>query len=248
MNNMKFEKCHSCVIHSQRKEGDEQCITDYFRKFTIKYSSIYIFPTILGNGKSFGYWTEEFDLPECIKNNQHSMFGFTVDAIVNSANNKLIPGSGLAKYLRSKLTSGYTVGCAELLKNNNLKRGQSYFISLPKQYRITSGVLEAITVEYYNTGNGLSRILSNARIVYDCIYSSLEMCDKLGLKSIALPQMVSRIGYSIFRENPSKKMITSTYLAINDYLNSVNSEINEIYIHPSNLESEELLYTLFDNK
>ena len=176
------------------------------------------------------------------------MIGHYVDVIVNSANNYLIPGSGLAKYLRRKLPKRYENSCNDLLSRNKLEKGKAYFIPLPNQYRMKAGIIEAITIEYYKNKKGLTRIESNSKDIYNCIYASLELCDEKGFKSIAFPQMASRPGYSIYKEQPYRKMIASTFLAINDYLESTNSNIKEIFIHPSDLESEELFLILFNNE
>lgn len=241
--------CARCGTAAYVSGSFEAYLVDFLRVFKIRNTHIYVFPTILGNDKSFGYWTN--DLTESFFTSDadvRSRVGWSVDVIVNSANNQLIPGSGLANYLRKKLSTEYEQACLEMVKTNTLQKGKAYFIGIPSQYKIKAGVIESIAVEYQQTSNGWQRVLSNSRDVYNCVFSCLKLCDEMKLTSIALPQMLSREGYSIYTSKPSKRMIASSYLAINDYLISCDSKIEVIFFHPTDLESEELISLLFDDE
>jgi hypothetical protein len=52
--------------------------------------------------------------------------------------------------------------------------------------------------------------------------------------------MASRAGYSIYDTGASKAMITAALMAIQDYLFQYESQIEQIFYHPSSLEDEEM--------
>jgi O-acetyl-ADP-ribose deacetylase (regulator of RNase III) len=129
----------------------------------------------------------------------------------------------------------------QLLANQYLEIGKSYFIPIDKNFRINKGIIESISICYTkNQNEQLNIVPSSSRDIYNCVYSILTLCDKIGLKSVAIPQMASRAGYSIYDTGASKAMITAALMAIQDYLFQYESQIEQIFYHPSSLEDEEM--------
>lgn len=238
-------RCAKCFEPVEMQGAFEEYMYDYLNEISIKTTKLYIFPTVLGGNKSFAHWLcEGLDSEKNFffryEGASDSMIGFSVDAIVNSANNYLIPGSGLAKHLRETLSIEYNVGCNSLSKSN-LIFGNAYFITIPSQFRIKRGIIEAISIKYEIINGQLYHTPTSSKDIYNCIYSSLKIADENNIHSIAIPQMASREGYSIYPKNAGKAMLSATILAIKDYLYSNQSNITQIFLHPTTLEDEEFL-------
>lgn len=241
-------RCAKCFEPVEMQGAFEEYMQDYLNETNIKTTKLYIFPTALGSDKSFAHWLcEGLDSEKNwffrYEGASNSMIGFSVDAIVNSANNYLIPGSGLAKYLRQKLSLEYDRCCDELSKGN-LTFGEAYFIPIPSQFRIKKGIIEAISIKYEKINGRLHHIPSAGKDIYNCIYNSLKIADENKLQTIAIPQMASREGYSIYPKNAGKAMLSATILAIKDYLHSNKSNLTQIFLHPTTLEDEEYLLNI----
>lgn len=201
----------------------------------LKNTEIIIFPSSFNNGKTMSYWTE--NSPKKISD----AIPQSIDAVVDSSNNYLYAGSGIALCLERKLRDTYLYKKRKLSESSNLIRGKVYFIQ-HDEFSINKGIIEAISI-HYDENNKIS--LSNSNDVYNCTYNSLLCADENNCKTIALPQFVSRRGYSIFNENIYKIMNSAMFSAINDYIFGNDSMIEKVILHPSDINSEKNLTNLF---
>lgn len=225
------------------------CTIDYFQSlkslscvnFKVKNTNISIIPSSGFEGKSIGIWLNNFS--ELIPND---LVNVKIDAIVNSSNNLNICGSGIALELKNRLNEDYNIISNKLVKETKISKGDAGIVILNKpQFNISKAIIHAFTVEYEEVSRGLDINPTKAIDVYNALYNALKIADEYGIESLAVPQMVSRIGYSIFSEDIYKKMLSAMYLAINDYLYLNDSKIKNIYIHPSDEKSEKFLVNLF---
>ncbi len=103
------------------------------------------------------------------------------DAIVNAANNHLWMGSGVAGAIKSAGGSGIE---KEAIAKGPIEVGEAVATTagrLPHQYVI------------HAAGMGQD-LMTDPDIVYEVTQSSLEVADRLGLKSIAFPAIGTGVG------------------------------------------------------
>lgn len=237
-------KCGACT----RDGAFEHFLIDDIRRFKYFAAEIRIFPSFCGS-KSISHWLGDLDMSQYFKmaSIPQSTDGYSVDVVVNSANNFFIHGSGFAKYLLQKLGDGYSISCEKYVKQHpNIKKGDSIFIPIKPVPGINFGIMQAVSVFYTRSACGLNLQPSNWNDIFNCVYSSLKTCDDLGYKSIAFPQMASRSGYSIYGGDAYKQMLIATYLAITNYLAVNSSGIESIYIHPTDYVAEEFFINLLE--
>jgi O-acetyl-ADP-ribose deacetylase (regulator of RNase III) len=239
------DHCARCFENYFGRNLSSYHLEDFYVPSIIGKTKIFIFPTVFGGDKSIAHWltdkkTGDKNNISYLLNISNTRFGQSIDAVVNSSNNFLIPGSGLARFLHENLDDDYRAK-TRFLANQNLELGKSYFIPIDKNFRINKGIIESISICYTkNQNEQLNIVPSSSRDIYNCVYSILALCDKIGLKSVAIPQMASRAGYSIYKTGASKAMITAALMAIQDYLFQYESQIEQIFYHPSSLEDEEM--------
>ncbi len=237
------------TLFSYQSSFDEFLIDDIHR-FKFINSEIRVFPVFIGGDKSIRHWFNETDIHHYLSapHISASMDGMLVDAVVNSANNFLIPGSGLSKYISQKMGDEYDNSIKQIIKNNqNIEKGKSYFTAFDKKnYRIRKGIIQTISIEYRKSGNQLIRILSRSKDIYNCTFSAMKLADDNNLESIAFPQMATRNGYSIYNFNSQRLILTATINAIIDYIISIPTHIKTIYVHPTDYIGEKILVTILN--
>jgi O-acetyl-ADP-ribose deacetylase (regulator of RNase III) len=239
--------------------SQERFIDDSVNKFLFFDTEIWVFPVSLFSEQGFGYWvgsvkpttfldihgnrTQYQALQQDDINRYHNS-GYLVDVVVNSANNFLRGGSGIAKLLKDVLGADYLHQNQQLLNEHGgeLKRGNAYFINFSSPaYRTLKGIIHAISIEYNKTNGRKFQIdLSSGTHISTCVYNSLTTCHDHHFQDIAIPQMASRVGYSIYPKNIAPVvMLQATLNAIFTFLSKNRStSIKRICLHPSNQQSE----------
>ena len=244
--------------------GPTQPVSDDLRdvvtRFEILNTEVWVFPTRIFGDRSFGYWIGPVPDPSApsgveypfqdyigLPDGEYHERGYLIDAIANSANNFLIGGSGIARALNESLGVGYTRENERLLTahGGELELGKAYFVALENRFcRVRRGVVQAISIRYLKTAGGkLAGDPTTQSHVFDCVYHALVLCNNLGLRDVAIPQMASRKGYSIYAAHVAPVvMLQATLNAILTFLSEYDTtSIRRICLHPSDYESELLV-------
>jgi len=228
-------------------------LCDIVSIYPLAGTEIWIFPNAVFRDRGIGYWLLGMDEasghPFCevmhddLKRRHGD--GNLCDAIVDSANNYLIPGSGLAKFLDEQVGTPYREAKERLLQENSgeLTHGLSYFIQLPSPHgRILKGIIEAVSIRYHREpGGGLARLPTRDSHINTCVYQALWQAHDHGCRSIAIPQLASRPGYSIYEGNLAPAVMTGATLnAIVTFLAEVRqTPLKRICLHPGDYSTEE---------
>jgi O-acetyl-ADP-ribose deacetylase (regulator of RNase III) len=242
---------------SKHSVSQEFFINDSVNKFLFFDTEIWVFPVALFSETGFGYWvglvkssafldmysdrTQYQELQQDEINRYHNS-GYLVDVVVNSANNFLKGGSGIAKMLDDVLGADYTDQNKKLLNahGGELKIGNAYLINFSSPvYRTLKGIINAVSIKY-NKNRKFQIDLSSGNHIFTCVYNSLITCHDHDFQDIAIPQMASRVGYSIYPKNIAPVvMLQATLNAIFTFLSKNRStSIKRICLHPSNQQSE----------
>ncbi len=253
--------CLWCGLSRDHQPTDDM-LQDVVTRYRISSTEVWIFPTCLFNAAGMGYWLlapeehggypfMEVYRPDDPEHAQAS--GQACDALVDSANNFLIAGSGLARRLHDDLGEPYQQAKQALLARNHgeLVHGQAYFLPLAgPARRITKGIIEAISIRYCRgEGGALQRLDTRDTHVRSCVVNALSLAHEQACRSIAIPQFASRPGYSVYPgAMASAVMVNAMLNAIATYLcDEPCTSLQRICLHPSDLESE-LQMVMFFNR
>lgn len=163
---------------------------------------------------------------------QGSVVDEDVDAIVCSANNWLILGSGVAGEI--KLHGGPSIQqeCDLIIQHNGGNpvaigtahcTGAGEFLNRKKNLK---HIIHAVGMGYkVRKENDLfDRILATPETVFQAVTNTLVIANQTGVRTIAIPLMCARPGYSdVEAEEAPKIMLDATIKAINAYAEHKNS-------------------------
>lgn len=158
---------------------------------------------------------------------QGSVVDEDVDAIVCSANNWLLLGSGNAGEIKTFGGAGIQAECEQIIINNGgrpVEIGTAYCTSagaLTGTNNHLRYVIHAVGMGYkQRREDGLhDRILATTQTIFTAVTSALRIADQMGVQSIAFPLMCARLGYSNLVAEDSPKIMLATMLnAINSYV------------------------------
>ena len=157
---------------------------------------------------------------------QGSVVDEDVDAIVCSANNWLILGSGVAGEIKALGGPDIQNECEQIIKNNGggpVAIGSAYCTSSGEFLRTKKNlkyIIHAVGMGYkVRKENDLSdRIVATPETVFQAVASALAIAEEKGVRTIAFPLMCARPGYSnLETEDAPKVMLTTMMNAINSY-------------------------------
>lgn len=272
---LRFKKCQECnqIVPSgpplcTRCGFDFDCqptdnyLRDVVSLYRINETDIWIFPTCIFGKNGMAYWMQaeeegehysfmEILCPDDVERGHQC--GQLCDAVVDSANNYLVAGSGLARWLDEQIGGPYQQAKRELLTRNRkeLVRGRAYFLPLPRPFgRVLRGVIEAISIRYTRRANGgLEIVQSNDTHIRSCVQDALLQAHEHALRSVAIPQMASRSGYSIYSPRVAPVvMVNATLNAIVTFLSEViPTSLRRICLHPADIEAEEQMIAFFSS-
>lgn len=268
---MQFQICDSC--HRIVLSGPPVCMlcgtdfsfqpTDNFlrdvvTRYQIRNTEIWIFPTCIFKCSGMDYWLQargdggHYPFAEVlgVDDDRCQTDGHLCDALVDSANNFLIAGSGVARCLDEQMGESYGQAKRALLESNSgeLLHGQAYFLPLSRPFgRVLKGVIEAISIRYRLGDRGLSRIPSSDLHIRGCVHGALLQAHENECRSLAIPQMASRPGYSIYGpELAPAVMVGAALNAIVSFLSEVTStSVQRICLHPADLAAEQQMVLFF---
>ena len=163
---------------------------------------------------------------------QGSVVDEDVDAIICSANNWLILGSGVAGEI--KLHGGPSIQheCDLIIQNNGGHpvaigtahcTGAGEFLYSKKHLK---HIIHAVGMGYKTRKENdlFDRILATPESVFQAITNTLAIANNMGVHTIAIPLMCARPGYSVVEaEDVPKVMLDATVNAINAYAERENS-------------------------
>ena len=229
----------------------ENFLRDIVAIYSIGKTEIWVFPNAIFKDRGMAYWLRGlkegggFPFCEMMHDDLQRLHddGTCCDTIVNSANNYLIPGSGLAKFLDEQIGPPYRQTRESLLSlhNGELGHGRSYFLPVPHG-RVLRGIIEAISIRYRRDhDDSLERLPTRDSHVNACVYQALMQAHEHGCRSVAIPQLASRPGYSIYgaRLAPSV-MLNATLNAIVTFLTEVQpTALQRVCLHPGDSSAEE---------
>ena len=238
-------------------QSTENHLRDFVTRYEVGQTAVWIFPTSIFKGQGLTYWS--IDEPEnaypfletpSADTVQRHQGGYLCDAVVDSANNYLIAGSGLARHLDETLGEPYRKQRQALLDahHGELVHGSSYFLPLSFG-RVLRGIVEAISVRYSRgDARELTSIHTRDEHVRNCVFAALLRAHENACRSLAIPQMASRPGYSIYGPTQAPAvMVNATLNAIVSFLVEVKpTSLQRICLHPADDESEEQMVLFFN--
>ena len=242
-------------------QPDDNVLRDVVTRYRLNSTEIWIFPTCIFGDRGMAYWLQDrneggrYPFMEilCPDDEEHGHYqGQLCDALVDSANNFLIAGSGLARHLDEQFGEHYRQRKREVLDENHgeLVHGQAYFLPLSSPCRrVLKGVIEAISIRYSRgAGGALRRIPSNDTHVRASVLDALRRAHDQACRSVAMPQMASRPGYSIYGPAVAPAvMVAASLNAIVTFLSEVTStSLQRICLHPADLAAEEQMVLFFN--
>ena len=160
-----------------------------------------------------------------------------VDAVVNSANNWLILGSGIAGEIRENGGVRIQAECDRIIADNGgpVDIGSAVSTSaglLSDKNTNLKYIIHAVGMGYKTKeDNGLQdRILATPETVFEAVKNALKVAEEMNIRTIAFPLMCSRQGYNTLdiKEGPSI-MLKTMLRAINSY-RTVSDSITKITI------------------
>lgn len=138
-----------------------------------------------------------------------------VDAIVNAANSRLIPGGGVDGAIHAAAGPELAVECSKL---GDCLPGE---VKLTSAYKLPAKHVIHTVGPIYGQHRG-----AESEILYSCYYESLRLADENSLKTIAFPQ-ISTGAYG-FPIDEARKVASN---AISDYFENVpDSAIKTVYL------------------
>lgn len=173
-----------------------------------------------------------------IKIKQGSVVDEDVDAIVCSANNWLILGSGVAGEIKAHGGPAIQNECNQIIQNNGggpVEIGGAFctsagsFMNTKKNLKY---IIHAVGMGYkIKKENDLfDRILATPESVFQAVTNTLAIADQMGIQSIAFPLMCARPGYSnLEAENGPKEMLATMMKAIESHV-PVGTSLSKVII------------------
>ena len=135
-----------------------------------------------------------------------------VDAIVNAANNDLLPGGGVCGVIYSK--AGYDELYKSCLEIGHCNTGESVItpgFNLPSKY-----IIHTVGPVYYGNGN-------EAQLLKNCYVNSLKLASINGIRKIAFPSISTGV-YSY----PLDEAAHIAYQAVKEFTDALPDAFDEI--------------------
>jgi len=169
---------------------------------------------------------------------QGSVVDEDVDAIVCSANNWLILGSGVAGEIKMHGGPRIQAECDQIVEKKGgspIEIGGAIWTSagelMSKRLHLKY-VIHAVGMGYkIRNGDDLQeRILATPESIFKAVTSTLEIADEMAMHTIAFPLMCARPGYSTIEAEDAPWVLLATMMrAINSFAQKGNS-ISKIII------------------
>lgn len=162
-----------------------------------------------------------------------------VDVIVNSANNWLVLGTGVAGEIRTQGGPRIQEECDRLIeKNGNQPFAIGSAVWTSSGYLASVGgyrrqIIHAIGMGYTtrnDVGDPHERILATAETVAAAVRSSLQLAEGAGTTSIAFPLMCAREGYSIYPGAAAPYISLATMLAALQHFTPTSTHLSSVSI------------------
>ena len=191
---------------------------------------------------------------ELIRFESGDLFDSDTEAVVVSANNCLIAGSGTAKDARK-------FGGVCLAESLHKLRKERCPLPIGSAVELQSGEIEdpyyghrrrlyaAIGMGYHNRNGhqATGRIRATPASVYQAVVSTLRLASSKKVRSIAFPLIGARAGYSSIREEAPRVMLRTMINAINDLRPELTMDRIVIYLPRKHLVLRDV-FSLGKNK